>query len=330
MKNTIIVSINGDDNSGGVERVVYYLNKILSEYCSVSIMRRRGRPGKFDKIIYPVYFSLKLFLTGKNAAVISNSWQSYLFPADFSIHHGTTAGYLKNSGAFSIKSAFIAWMEKTSAANAKKIIAVGDNCRKELEEYYSADPRKITVLNNFVDENLFYPEKNEPREAIRILFSGRLEERKGLSKIISLAQTLQNTEGFELCMAVNSSMNCDKFDGLKNVRIHKNLDIKGMRGFYSGGDILYFPSVYEGFSMATLEALSSGIPVIGSPFAVPVELRKYDFVQIFEGGGDLLLLENIKRLREKTRNRRGEIHAVIAKDFGCAQYAEKLLSIVRG
>ncbi|MDR1420831.1 MAG: glycosyltransferase family 4 protein [Treponema sp.] len=330
MKNIIIVSINGDDNSGGVERVVYYLNKILSAYCSVSIMRRRGKPGKFDKIIYPVYFSLKLFFTGKNTVVISNSWQSYLFPADFSIHHGTTAGYLEHSGIRSMKSAFVAWMEKKSAANAKKIIAVGDNCGRELEKYYSADPRKIIVLNNFVDENLFYPEKSEPRDVIRILFSGRLEERKGLSKILSLAQTLQDTEGLELCMALNSSMNCDKFDGLKNVRIHKNLDINAMRGFYSQGDILYFPSVYEGFSMATLEALSSGIPVIGSSFAVPLELRKYDFAQVFEDDSGSLLIENIKRLCEKTRNRRGEIHAIIAKDFGCAQYAEKLLSIVRG
>jgi len=52
--------MNGDDNSGGVERVVYYLNAILGEKYSVSILKRKGKPGKFDKLIFPLLFSLRL------------------------------------------------------------------------------------------------------------------------------------------------------------------------------------------------------------------------------------------------------------------------------
>jgi glycosyltransferase involved in cell wall biosynthesis len=328
MKNITIVSLNGDDNSGGVERVVYYLKRILSEHYSVSVIQRRGKTGKLDKIIYPVYFSLKLFFSRKKGLVISNSWQSFLFPADFSIHHGTTAGYIKNAGSASKGSYFVAWMEKISAKTAKKIITVGLAGKKELEEFYAADPRKILILNNFVDEHLFYPVAHLPHDNIRILFSGRLEERKGFSKILSLANVLQNTAGFELFLAVNSDINCDKFSGMKNIRLFKNLNIPKMREFYSEGDILYFPSRYEGFSMATLEALSTGLPVIGSSFAVPEELRKYNFVQVFEGGDEAVLLENIRTLCKTAKDKKEYIHNTIAKDFGYDQYQKKLLAIL--
>jgi glycosyltransferase involved in cell wall biosynthesis len=329
MKNITIVSLNGDDNSGGVERVVYYLKKILSEHYSVSVMSRRGKAGKFDKVIYPVYFSLKLLFSKGKGIVISNSWQSFLFPADFSIHHGTTAGYIRNSGSASKGSYFVAWMEKISAKTAKKIIAVGIAGKKELEEYYSADPGKIVVLNNFADDRLFYPVTPLPRNNIRILFSGRLEERKGFSKILSLALALQDTANFELFLALNSGINCDKFSGLKNVRIFRNLDIPEMREFYSNGDVLYFPSRYEGFSMAALEALSTGLPVIGSSFAVPEELRKYDFVQVFEDGDIAALLENIKTLSKAANGKKEYIHRTMARDFGYDQYKRKLLAVLQ-
>jgi hypothetical protein len=60
MQKIILVSLNGDDNSGGVERVVYYLNVILHETYSVSILKRKGKPGKFDKLIFPLLFSFRL------------------------------------------------------------------------------------------------------------------------------------------------------------------------------------------------------------------------------------------------------------------------------
>jgi glycosyltransferase involved in cell wall biosynthesis len=325
----LLVSLNGDDNSGGVERVVYYLNKILSEHYSVFIKQRTVKLGLFDKIVYPFLFSLELFFI-KNKFVISNSWQSFLYPADLSIHHGTTAGYLKAIQGHSKKSRFLAWMEKKSAKTAKRVIAVSKNCEQELELYYGIPKDKVIVLNNFVDEHLFYPGSEEAHDAVRILFSGRLEERKGLSRLIDLAGAIENESGFELSLAVNSPVNCELFWGMRHVTIYKNLSIPEMRQFYAAGDVLYFPSQYEGFSMATLEALSSGIPVIGSRFAVPVELQNYDFVQVFEHSDILELLKNVTGLYKKYRGKRKDIHEIIAKDFGYDQYKEKLLSIITG
>jgi glycosyltransferase involved in cell wall biosynthesis len=326
-KKIAIVSLNGDDNSGGVERVVYYLKNILSERYAVSIIRRNGKRRKTDKIVYPLLFSFRLFFC-KNTMTISNSWQSFLFPVDFSIHHGTTAGYIRAASCKSMGASYIAFMEKISARKAKTIIAVSENCKKELEELYKINPKKIFVLNNFVDEKLFSPEETEPHQTTRILFSGRLEERKGLSRLLELALFIESKSEYELWIAVNSKDNCELFSNYKNTRIFYNLDIPGMRKFYSSGDVFYFPTRYEGFSMATLEALASGTPVIGTQFAIPEELRHYDFVKIFENDDLNLLVKTISELFQKNKSRRYEIFRTIIRDFGHEQYKDKLFSLI--
>jgi len=323
----ILVSLNGDDNSGGVERVVYYLNNILREKYSVSILKRKGKPGKFDKLIFPLIFSLRLLLK-KDAVVISNSWQSFLYPVDFSIHHGTSAGYMQNAGIKSKKTALLAWMEKISARRAKTVIAVSENCKTELQTLYGIPYEKITVLNNFVDERLFFPQEAERSGKITILFSGRLEERKGLPRLLDLAQTIESSDKYLLKIASNSSENCVLFANLKNTVILSHLDINAMREFYNSGDVFYFPTKYEGFSMATLEALACGIPVIGTGFAIPEEIRHYNFVHVEESQDSEDILSRIEQMKQKLDNKRHEIHRQTAKDFGYEQYRRKLFQII--
>jgi len=327
MQKIILVSLNGDDNSGGVERVVYYLNSTLREKYAVSILKRKGKPGKFDKLVYPLLFSLRL-LFKKNAIVISNSWQSFLYPVDFSIHHGTTAGYLHHANIVLKKSALLAWMEKISARRAKNVIAVSENCKRELETIYEISPEKIIVLNNFVDERLFYPQIAEKTEKIVILFSGRLEERKGLSRLLELANAIESSDKYQLRIASSSNENCGLFTNLKNTVILSHLDINAMRDFYNSGDVFYFPTKYEGFSMATLEALACGTPVVGSGFAIPEELRRYDFARIEEKGDMESILKIIEQMKQEFNSMRPEIHKAIIKDFGFEQYRQKLFTVI--
>jgi len=327
IKNITIVSLNGDDNSGGVERVVFYLKNILLHKYSVNIIKKHGKSGKFDKILYPLLFSFKLLFI-KNTLIISNSWQSFLYPVNFSIHHGTTAGYMLNAGIKSLKSSYISFLEKLSAKRARKVIAVSENCKQELINIYKIPSKKIIVLNNFVDENLFFPENLINNNKIIILFSGRLEERKGLSSLFELASFIEGSDKYILKIAVNSDQNCFLFSDYKNTLIEKNLDIIGMRSFYNSGNVLYFPTKYEGFSMATLEALSCGIPVVGTCFAIPHEIRHYDFVSITENFNINSILSLINDINNKYKNKKNEIFNIIKKDFGYEQYSYKLFNII--
>ena len=362
----IIVSLLGMSNAGGVERVTYCLNEILrSHFDDVQILSRgKISFGKFCNVIWPVLLSLRLFFI-KNKIVIANSWNCFLYPADFSIHHGTmkgTSAHVQVGKA----SRLIAAMEKKSAKKAKKILAVSENCKKELIELYKINESKIEVLNNFVDEKLFFPpsvsassagaESNSgaaekvisesnfvasSEQKINVLFSGALIERKGLSKLKDFSNFIENNNPFSygdgtsskkytvnLLIASNSKNEYGNFENKNHTKIFSGLDVHQMPDFYRNGDILIFPTLYEGFSMATLEALASGVCVLGSDFAVTTELSDFDFcVKSDFSSSEKTVLECIK-LYENFKGRKNEIAEKTVLKFGRAAYEKKLVSYV--
>jgi glycosyltransferase involved in cell wall biosynthesis len=266
--------------------------------------------------------------------VIANSWHSFFYPADFSIHHGTTRGImLRIPELKTYANKIISFMEKSSCGVSRNILAVSSRTRQELTELYHVNAKKISVLNNFVNENIFFPLEDKKRTAasgVIILFSGRLEKRKGVEALKILSDAIENKKDYTLIIACNTPLNADLFAGNRNTSVLVGLRLQEMRSFYNSGDILFFPSLYEGFSMATLEALSCGIPVIGTEYAIQEELRGYDFARVYDHFEIDKILEQIKTLVQKYRLKRHEIHGAIKRDFGYKQYEEKLLSLIKG
>lgn len=339
-KKVCLVSLNGTGNTGGVERVSYYLEQILSEQFDVQIVTKgKFSFGKADKLLYPILIAIKLaFIPEKT--VISNSWHSFFYPADISIHHGTTAGSMKVlKPTFAMK--VNAFMEKVSAKKSRMIAPVSENCRKELIDLYGIKSEKIVTVPNFVDEDVFFPlkEKREITEPDRriILFSGTLCERKGLPALLALADSIeewnkdQDKKGlpeFVLRIATNNAGNTGLFAGKKCVQIETGLTVNDMNAFYNSGDILFFPSLYEGFSMSTLEALASGIPVIGTKAAVPEELNSYDFCRLISNETPEQILKLILDMTTKYNDKKNQIHEQVKKDFGKEQYRKRFFTLL--
>jgi glycosyltransferase involved in cell wall biosynthesis len=164
---------------------------------------------------------------------------------------------------------------------------------------------------------------------ITILFSGRLQKRKGLAKLKELADYIETVPGYTLNIACNDKTNADLFQNNAKTTIQTGLGLEQMRAFYNSGDALFFPSLYEGFSMATLEALACGIPVIGTGAAIQEELRKYDFVMTLNDDMDMpCVFKHIDRLVEQYGTQKTMIHEQIKHDFGYDQYEKKLLSLI--
>ncbi|MBP5401685.1 MAG: glycosyltransferase family 4 protein [Treponema sp.] len=326
-----IVSLNGIENAGGVERVSYYFNEILSEtYATKIISAPLKKAGKLGLLLNPFLISLKLMFIPEKF-VLCNSWHAFLCRADISVHHGTTYGinaHLPETVSFGSK--LIAWMEKVSAEKAKNVLSVSKNCSKELIENYKINPEKITLLNNFVDDKIFIPEKKAGTDSVtRILFSGALVDRKGLSELIRLAAYIENKKDYKLLIATNTGFNTEKFKNLKNTEIKIGLNINQMASFYAQGDVLFFPTRYEGFSMSTLEALSCGIPVAGSSFAVTDELINYKFCKRLDNFNPEKVLEHISELKKNWKDKKDEIHEQIKKEFGKEIYRKKLFDYIQ-
>lgn len=331
MKKAVVVSFCGTGNAGGVERVSQYVCQILEGDYEINVLEKANFTfPKIDFFVQAILMSIHLAFA-KHDLLVSNSWQSFLYPADISFSHGTQEGYCRKIGKFKKFSSagLMAHMEKIAAKKARKIIAVSGHVKNELVSFYGIDEKKIHVLPNCVDDSLYVP-STEPlgKNKKVILFSGRLEYGKGIESLASLSGYLEKISGWELHIAANTHQNEQLFSERKNTKLLFGLSSEEMSDFYKSGDILYFPSLYEGFSMATLEALSSGIPVIGTDYVVSEELKSYDFCRNCSDfiGSPEKIIEAADRLYEKWHGRKNEIHGIIARDFGIRQWKEKFMA----
>ena len=320
----------GLENIGGLERVNAYLYEILSQKYPVKIIQKTKKPFRHgDWLFQSLLISLKLFFI-PNKVVVGTSWHSFLFPCDVTFHHGTTLGYMKHSHSFYKSGKRIAAMEHIGAVTAKKNIVVGEHVKDELIEFYNIPRRKITLLNNFVNDSLFIPQlTSKNNTTIKIGFSGRLDERKGLDKLIALSNYIEKLDGFELLIATHNENNASLFKSNRKTKLCTGIPAEKMPDFYNSIDVLYFPTQYEGFSMATLECLSCGIPVVGTDWAVGKELSCFPFTKVIEyDTPPEALINYFKEMYELYHTRKRVIHEEISKNFGRKQYEDKLFEII--
>ena len=162
-------------------------------------------------------------------------------------------------------------LEKAS----KKIIAVSEGVKREILENYNVPAEKIDVIPNGVDLEEFKPDV-EKRKRIRmkyridgneivLMFSGYEFKRKGLRYIIEALPKVK--ENVKLLVV-----------GRDNLRGYQELASKlgvldkiifagfvpEIADYYAASDIFVFPTAYEAFSLATLEAAASSLPILAT------------------------------------------------------------------
>ncbi len=327
----VILSYFGENPADGVEKVVRYIRIVLQNNYEVAEMKMKRNIGKLNYILYPILFSFRLNFLNKSAITIAHGWQGFLNASDFVFFHGTTQGVITQVPADdSPGSKYIRWMEKIAAKRAGKIIAVSENCRRELIQFYHVSDEKIIVLNNAVDSDIFFPKKSHNNNKLRIAFSGTLSRRKGMEALLALSKYIAETDNIELWIACNNDYNVKEFENNTNTYVYSGLNAMEMNAFYNACDVLYFPSRYEGFSMASLEALSAGIPIVGSSFAILDELRDYDFIQLCNEQSPEKIIQYCFEMKEKFSGLSALLHNQMKKDFGMEQYAVKLKRILHG
>jgi glycosyltransferase involved in cell wall biosynthesis len=166
-------------------------------------------------------------------------------------------------------------IEKYNLKKCKKIIATSEGIKKEVMKLYQIPEEKIIVIPNAVNPKEFHFTKKEKlrlREKFGLskddkilLFVGRDLKRKGLEYVLK-ALPLVKGKGVKLII-------CGGDD-----EYHRNLvrklnqenrvmfvgNVKNVPEYCAVSDAFVFPTFYEGFSFATLEAAASGLPIIAT------------------------------------------------------------------
>ena len=150
----------------------------------------------------------------------------------------------------------------------------------------------IKVIYNGVNADLFFPAKQTHTEdnSIRVFFSGNLTHRKGahwlpgISRLLHKKIKIYYTQGLRTRSALPDTPDLAPIGPVQ---------FKDMPDRYRQMDMLLMPTVREGLSLAVMEAMACGLPVVASNCSSLSE-------QIDDGrGGFLCPVGDVKAFAEK-------------------------------
>ncbi|MBD1382680.1 glycosyltransferase family 4 protein [Metabacillus arenae] len=154
---------------------------------------------------------------------------------------------------------------------SKKILTISQFSRKELIKYLKINPKKLELISegkehfDSIKEDNTILSKFKLKKNKYILAVSSLNPNKNFKALIDAIKYLTE-EDFEVVIAggtdikVFNKVNIGN-DKIKQVGYVTDEDLKGL---YMNAGCFVFPSIYEGFGLPPLEAMSTGCPVLVS------------------------------------------------------------------
>lgn len=176
------------------------------------------------------------------------------------------------------KKLYFPFMIKRSVKRSEKIIAISYNTKKEIIKYIKIPPEKIVVTHlsankfsksNIIDEKKFLLEKYKIKSDF-LLFVGMIEPRKNLDLIIEAFKKFSDKTIKLVIVGKKGWMVDDLFEKIKLKNLDEQIIFTGfvpdneLEIFYKTAKVFLYPSLYEGFGIPVLEAMTTGCPVITS------------------------------------------------------------------
>lgn len=163
------------------------------------------------------------------------------------------------------------WALNTKAKHAKFIACIGFYCRSQImlntdQEYWD----KFQIVRCGIDPSKFkYNYTNS--EVPALLYVGRLDNEKGIPVLLSSVSMLER-KGYEVKLTLLGDGR-DRFyleELAKSLGISDRVDFKGfvsqeaVSKALGESDIFVLPSFAEGIPVSFMEAMASGVPVVGT------------------------------------------------------------------
>ena len=173
-------------------------------------------------------------------------------------------------------------VEKTVLNRSDQIVALSEYTCKKLERTYNLSPSKVSVIPGGVDLERFKPSMNKteirtglnlPRDRNILLTVRNLVPRMGLANLISAFKTLLSERrdlflviGGEGPLAQALKRKVEEYGIASSVYFAGYIPDNQLHSYYQMADLFVLPTKeLEGFGMVTIEALASGLPVLGTP-----------------------------------------------------------------
>lgn len=168
-----------------------------------------------------------------------------------------------------------AYFERGVVRNARGVVTFSDNIAAQVVHHYPSVRGKITTVSPGVDAGRFSPKKSYPELAQSyglgenqkvFLYVGRLSAEKNLEHLIEAFSLVEGKDN--VLLLVGEGKHRHFLEGrCRELGIEDRVVFTGYQDdpspFYALAYFFVLPTLYEGFGLVYLEALSSGVPCIG-------------------------------------------------------------------
>ncbi|MBD2464220.1 glycosyltransferase [Oscillatoria sp. FACHB-1407] len=171
---------------------------------------------------------------------------------------------------------------KTALKDSAVIISVSEHTKRDLLTYFEVDPNKIVVTYQPPVLEPLQPEEEEKTEEFLqrfklqpeeyILFVGAIEPKKNLGRLLEAYATIDTD--MPLVVVGKKAWSWEEElgkmqylfdkDSKRQVKMLEYVSTNSLRYLYRGAYCFVFPSLYEGFGLPPVEAMSFGCPVVTS------------------------------------------------------------------
>lgn len=294
-----------------------------------------GFKGKFSFI--PCVFKLKKIIKKHrpfliHSHLIYSSLAARLacptnIPLLYSLHNKLSETDFNNSKMLTV-------LEKATIKKNHFIVAVSQVVLEDYEQKIGQTDKKF-ILKNYIGDDYFLHETSSKNlnqlKEIKLIAVGNIKKAKNYEYLI---QSFIHLKDFPVSLDIYGNTDCELFTELKSVIVHNNLHVffKGVvsdvKSLLLNYDLYVMSSKNEGFGIAAVEAMASGLPVLLSD--IPV-LR-----EITDGNGLFFDLNNPEAFSDMIKgvlngnhnlNQFSERGIKTAKKYTKQKYLQNLFSI---
>lgn len=207
----------------------------------------------------------------------------------------------------------------------ENIITVSNVAKSQILATFNVNEEKVKVITPYIPDYFYHLENKEelrkklglPDDKILILSVSSAQPRKNLGMVKSVIERLGNKYLLvRVGVPVGNSINFN------------NVDQTTINEIYNACDLLYFPTLMEGFGYPIVEAFKTGLPVVSSNIDIIREVSSGAAILVDPGN----LQESIEGIRKAMENKKSLIEKGynISKKYMASAIRQELVNYYNG